>query len=124
MTGKMNRESAAALVDLVRTVRPAWDARAVLNALAEVRDKGDLAYIAYRVLKTALTDAAATPKALTFDTVWEEPDTLRRPTLTPPRYAPGEFAPDSPVPPLDAKDRIRKLRELVRDNPPPPPREN
>lgn len=116
---KLTRESAAALVDLVRAIRPAWDARAILNALGEVRDKGDVAYVAYRVLKTALTVDAATPKALTFDAVWAEPDTLRRPTLTPPRLTPGEFTPDKPIPSDEAKARIAALREIVRDNPPP-----
>lgn len=119
---QLTRESAAALVDLIRTIRPAWDARATLDALAEVRDKGDTAWVAYRALKVALNPAAATPRALTFAEHWTEPDTFRRTNPQPPRTRLGEFRVTDAAPASHAAARIAELRQIVRDNPPQPPR--
>ena len=119
MTEKLTRETATALVDLIRAVRPAWDARATLDTLAEIRDKGDIAFVAYRCLKAAQDPAAATPKALTFDQYWTEPDRLR--TITPPqppRIRPGEFARD-PAPGDRGTALLAQARQAIRDNPPP-----
>ena len=76
MTNRTNLTPASlpALVDLIRSVRPAWDERPIRNALYEVRGRGDLAYVAYRCLKAAADPYAQTPAALTFDQWWAEPD--------------------------------------------------
>lgn len=41
-------------------------------------------------------------------------------TPAPARHRPGEFAPDKPIPSAEAIERIKRLRAIVRDNPPPP----
>lgn len=114
---KLSREAASALVDLLRVIRPAWDARAALTALGEVRDKGDVAFVAYRSLKAALDPAASTPRAITFDQYWTEPDALRTLTHQPPRMSPEEFRPRNPAPPEAAVAHIARIRETLHTHP-------
>ncbi len=106
----MTREFAAALVDLLRTLRPAWDARATLDALGEVRDRASIETIAYRAICVALDPAAATPRALTFDEVWRQPHPGRAVPPQPARTRPGEFRVADPLPADEARTRIAEMR--------------
>ena len=123
MSDQLNRETAGQLAALLRGVRPAWDLQATLNALAEIRGRGDVAYVAYRCLKAALDPANATPHALTFASTWAEPDAHRRMVAPqPPRMQPGEFRATDPAP----SDRRAQLIAQARQNiqPPPAPQED
>ena len=54
------------VADLVRTLRPAWDTRAITAAIAEVRHRS-LAEIVFAAVRIAENPANQTPKALTFE---------------------------------------------------------
>lgn len=114
MTELMTREYAAALVDLLRTLRPSWDARATLDALGEVRDRASIETVTYRAVCVALDPAAATPRALTFPEVWQQPNpgTARAPQ--PPRMRPGEFRNSDPAPADRRAELIAQAKANIR----------
>lgn len=61
----ITREQAGALAALARTIRPAWDQLATMNAILEV-SRFDLADITYAVTCCAQDPAMQTPAAITF----------------------------------------------------------
>jgi hypothetical protein len=72
----ITREQAGALAEMVRAFRPAWDTRAITDAIAEVRHQEPRA-IAWALISVAQNPEMRTPKALTF-----EGDHWRAPTPT------------------------------------------
>lgn len=66
MSGPMfTRQEAGALADLIRAIRPSWDAYATFNAIAELNGR-PLADVARATILTAQDPTCRTPKALTF----------------------------------------------------------
>jgi hypothetical protein len=73
------REQAGALADLARLIRPAWDTRAITDAIAEVRHR-ELREIAWALITVALDPQFRTPKALTFEgDHWRAPAISNKP---------------------------------------------
>ena len=72
----ITREQAGALAEMTRVFRPAWDTRAITDAIAEVRHQEPRA-IAWALISVACDPQFRTPKALTF-----EGDHWRAPTPT------------------------------------------
>lgn len=60
------REQAGTLAALIRTIRPAWDQLATMNALEQLLQHRDLADVAYGAIRTAQDPEARTPRALAF----------------------------------------------------------
>lgn len=108
---EMSRESAEALARLACVVRPSWSHESVMSVLAEIRDRDDLPGLARRIVHTALLPEASSPRHVLA--TWERA----------PRHVPGEFAPTDPIPSDAARERIARLRQIVRDNPAPAPKE-
>ena len=61
----ITREQAGALATLLRTIRPAWDQLATINALGQHQGR-DLADLAYAAIRTAQDPDSRTPAALGF----------------------------------------------------------
>lgn len=71
----VTKAQAYALADLTRTIRPAWDTRAITTAIAEV-SHADLPDIAAALLRIADNPDMRTPAALTFEgDHWHTPTT-------------------------------------------------
>ncbi|RCK68285.1 hypothetical protein DT076_16695 [Desertihabitans brevis] len=65
MSPTYSRQHAAALAELLRLIRPSWDALATINALHDVADR-PLADVARAAILTAQDHDARTPRAITF----------------------------------------------------------
>ena len=67
------------LADLARTIRPAWDTRAIVKHIGEVKHR-TVPEIAWALLTVAADPAMKTPAALTFDGPhWRAPEPLKHP---------------------------------------------
>jgi hypothetical protein len=75
----ITREQAGALADMTRVFRPAWDTRAIVSAIEEVRHQ-DARAIAWALITVALNPQMRTPKTLTFEgDHWRAPTPASRP---------------------------------------------
>lgn len=113
----LNQTTGPALVDLIRAVRPSWDARAIRNALQQVTDRGSLARIAYIALTVADSDDAHTPAAITWDEHWSRRDPGHLPAGTLPAQ-PGEYRATDPATPEQAAAAIKAARAALRKDQP------
>ena len=74
----ISREQATILADLARTIRPAWDTRAIIAAIGEVMHR-DLREVAWALLTVAANPDMRQPVALTFDgNHWRAPAAATR----------------------------------------------
>lgn len=67
----INRETAGAIAALLRTIRPAWDQLATLNAVHEAsRTRRDLATLAAGAVRIAQDPTNRTPTSLRYAEAW------------------------------------------------------
>jgi hypothetical protein len=66
MTERVNREQAATIAALVRTIRPSWDELAIINALGQVKDR-DLDEVTTAAINAAKDHTLRAPISITFD---------------------------------------------------------
>lgn len=62
----ISREQATLLADLARTIRPAWDTRAIVPNVLEVGHK-DIREVTWALLTVAADPKMLTPTSLTFE---------------------------------------------------------
>ena len=108
-----------AIAYLVNAARPSWGTPGVMAALEKVRDR-ELVSVAIAALRATQRQDQHTPAVIAADGKHWTDAPQDAPTLTPPTHRRGEFTPDNPIPYAEAIERIKKLRAIVRDNPPPP----